>query len=303
MLLNVLGSASATPTSRNAPTAQLLCIRDRQILIDCGEGTQLQLRKAKVKLSRIDQVYISHLHGDHFYGLPGLLASLDLLRRTKPLQLFAPKGIKAILDALFTQTDERLSYPLEIVELTLKQPRVIFEDDDIQVYNLPLDHRVYTNGYLFKEKVGLRKIDSAAVERYPEIQFCDYPRLKRGHDFVLEEGTRIENARLTKDPPAPRSYAFCSDTAYKPDLADWVRGVNVLYHEATFLEAHAALAQQTRHATAKQAAQVALDAQVGSLLLGHFSARYKTLDDFKTEAETRFKPVRLVRSGDVLKIT
>lgn len=302
MTLNILGSASATPTSKNFPTAQLLVIRGRHILIDCGEGTQIQLRKARIKFSRIDQIYLSHLHGDHFYGLPGLLASFNLLQRKKPLQLFAPVGIKAILDTLFEQTDAHLNYPLTIVELSSTLPQVLYEDDKIQVQSLPLDHRIYTNGYLFREKPGLRKLDRAAVARHPEIQFCDYAKFKQGQDFTLESGLRIENKALTQDPPAPLSYAFCSDTAYKPDLADWVRGVTALYHESTFLERDAALADKTRHSTPRQAARCALEAGAHLLLLGHFSARYDDWQAFQVEAETLFRPVRLARPGDTLSL-
>lgn len=301
--LTILGSASATPTPQNFPTAQLLQICDRYILIDCGEGAQLQLRKAGIAFSKIDQVYISHLHGDHFFGLPGLLASLQLLQRKRPLQVFAPKGTEAIMATIFKETGTRLSYPLQIAELTTNTSEVIYADDKIEVRNLPLDHRIYTNGYLFKEKPKLRKLDRAAVEKYPEIQIRDYSNLKNGCDFIRKDGTRIKNEWVTQDPPNPLSYAFCSDTAYKPELAGLLKNVSALYHEATFLENDAHLARQTKHSTAIEAAQLALASRAGLLLLGHFSARYKEWNAFQREAETQFKPVRLVRSGEVLEIT
>ncbi len=300
--LTILGSASAIPIHQNFPTAQLLQLCGRYILIDCGEGTQLQLIRAGVKFSKIDQVYISHLHGDHFFGLPGLLASFELMQRKRPLQIFAPKGLEAILKAIRRESGMRLSYPLQIAALTTNASEVIYADDKIEVKNLPLDHRIYTNGYLFEEKPKLRKLDRAAVEKYPEIQISDYPNLKNGCDFIRKDGTRIKNEWVTRDPPNPLSYAFCSDTAYKPELADLLQNVSVLYHEATFLEADAHLARQTKHSTAAEAARLARASHAGLLLLGHFSARYRDCSAFKREAETHFEPVRLAKAGEVLKV-
>ncbi|SHI43770.1 RNAse Z [Arenibacter nanhaiticus] len=296
MKLNILGCYAATPRSLNNPTAQVLEIKNHLFLIDCGEGTQVQLRKNKVRFSRINHIFISHLHGDHFFGLPGLVSTFRLLGRKTPLHVYGPKGIKEALTLLLKLGDSWTNYPLLFHELTSSDSELIFEDDTVSVSTIPLQHRVYTNGFLFKEKPGLRQLNVAAAEKY-RIDRCYYQNIKNGKDIRLDDNKLVPNAELTFDPPKPKSYAFCSDTAYTTSIVPLIKDVDVLYHEATFLETEKDLAPKTKHATAKEAASIAKAANVGKLILGHFSTRYKSIELFKEEAETIFSNVALADDG------
>ncbi|NNG10804.1 MAG: ribonuclease Z [Arenibacter sp.] len=296
MKLTVLGCYAATPRSLNNPTAQVLEMKNHLFLIDCGEGTQVQLRKSKIKFSRINHIFISHLHGDHFFGLPGLISTFRLLGRQTELHIYGPKGIKEAITLLLKLGDSWTNYPLLFHELNANEPQMIFEDEKVTVNTIPLDHRIYTNGFLFKERLGERKLNIAAVESY-NIDRCYYQNIKNGRDITLESGKVVSNSELTFDPPAPKSYAFCSDTAFSEAIIPWVKGVDVLYHEATFLESEKKLAPKTKHATAKEAATIAKEANVGKLILGHFSTRYKSLELFKEEAQTIFDNVDLADDG------
>ena len=296
MHLTVLGCYAATPRTLTNPTSQVLEINNHVILIDCGEGTQVELRRHKIKFSRINHIFISHLHGDHFFGLPGFISTMRLLGRDKELHVYGPKGIKEAITLLLKLGDSWTNYPLLFHELTSKESELIFEDDKISVTTIPLDHRVYTNGYLFKEKLGKRKLNVAAVEKY-DIDKAYYNNIKNGRDITLDNGSIVPNKEFTYDPPKPKSYAFCSDTIYDESLADKVKEVDVLYHESTFLDSEAHLAAKTKHATAKQAAQVAKDANVKTLVLGHYSTRYKSIELFKEEASTVFPNVLLADDG------
>jgi len=296
MRLTVLGCYAATPRTLTNPTSQILEINNQVVLIDCGEGTQVELRRHKIKFSRINHIFISHLHGDHFFGLPGFISTMRLLGRDKELHVYGPKGIKEAITLLLKLGDSWTNYPLLFHELTSKETELIFEDDKISVSTIPLDHRVYTNGYLFKEKLGKRKLNVAAVEKYG-IDKAYYNNIKNGRDITLDNGSIVPNKELTYDPPKPKSYAFCSDTIYDESLADKVKEVDVLYHESTFLFLEAHLAAKTKHATAKQAAQVAKDANVKTLVLGHYSTRYKSIELFKEEASTVFPNVLLADDG------
>ncbi len=266
------------------------------VLIDCGEGTQLQLRKLGVKFARIQHIFISHLHGDHFYGLIGLISTFRLLGRSADLHVYGPKGIKEIITLQLKLAKSWTDYKLYFHELDSAESEMVLDHEKFTVETLPLDHRVYTNGYLFKEKIGPRKIDQAAVETH-RVSIADMENLKQGKDISLDDGTVIENHRLTIDPDAPKSYAFCSDTAYKPDLAELIEGVTCLYHESTFLDTHQDLAVKTKHSTAAEAAQIAAAAQVGQLILGHFSSRYPDLMEFVTQAQQYFQNVELAEDG------
>ncbi|WP_437372424.1 ribonuclease Z [Maribacter litoralis] len=296
MHLTVLGCYAATPRTLTNPTSQVLEINNHVILIDCGEGTQVELRRHKIKFSRINHIFISHLHGDHFFGLPGFISTMRLLGRDKELHVYGPKGIKEAITLLLKLGDSWTNYPLLFHELTSKETELIFEDDKISVSTIPLDHRVYTNGYLFKEKLGKRKLNVAAVEKYG-IDKAYYNNIKNGRDITLDNGSIVPNKELTYDPPKPKSYAFCSDTIYDESLADKVKEVDVLYHESTFLDSEAHLAAKTKHATAKQAAQVAKGANVKTLVLGHYSTRYKSIELFKEEASIVFPNVLLADDG------
>lgn len=296
MNLTILGCYAATPRTFTNPTSQVLEIRNRLFLIDCGEGTQVQLRKNKVKFSKINQVFISHLHGDHFYGLIGLISTFMLLGRTADLYVYGPKGIKEVILLQLKLSNSYTAYNLYFHELASKESEVIFEDEKVVVRTIPLQHRVYTNGFLFQEKVGDRKLNLDAVQHY-NIETCYYQNIKNGKDIELEDGTIIPNGKLTFDPIPPKSYAFCSDTVYDESIIPIIENADILYHESTFLETEAHLSQKTMHTTAKQAATIALKANVKQLIMGHYSTRYASIDLFKEEAETIFPNVLLSDDG------
>lgn len=296
MHLTVLGCYAATPRTLTNPTSQVLEINNHIILIDCGEGTQVELRRHKIKFSRINHIFISHLHGDHFFGLPGFISTMRLLGREKELHVYGPKGIKEAITLLLKLGDSWTNYPLLFHELSSKESELVFEDEKISVTTIPLDHRIYTNGYLFREKVGKRKLNIEATEKYG-IDKAYYQNIKNGKDVTLDNGEIIGNNELTFDPPKPKSYAFCSDTIYDESLAAKIKDVDVLYHESTFLESEVELATKTKHATALQAAKVAKDANVKTLVLGHYSTRYKSIELFKEEASKIFPNVLLANDG------
>ena len=296
MQLTILGCNAATPRKNAQTTAQLLEINGQMVLIDCGEGTQIQLRKLGIKFARIQHIFISHLHGDHFYGLIGLISTFRLLGRTADLHVYGPKGIKEVITLQLKLAKSWTDYNLFFHELEEEVATLILDHEKFTVETLPLDHRVYTNGYLFREKEGKRKINSAAVANYG-VDIADMENLKQGKDIQLPNGDWVENQLLTFDPAPPKSYAFCSDTAYKPDLAELVQGVSCLYHEATFLDTHQDLAVKTKHSTAEEAAQIAAMAEVGQLILGHFSSRYPDLNAFIQQAHRHFQNVHLAEDG------
>ncbi len=296
MNLTILGCYAATPRTFTNPTAQVLEIRNRLFLIDCGEGTQVQLRKNKIRFLKINHIFISHLHGDHFYGLVGLVSTFMLLNRTQDLHIYGPKGIKEVITLQLRLSNSWTNYSLFFHELSNSESEVVYEDEKVVVKTIPLKHRVYTNGYLFQEKVGDRKLNLDAVQNY-EIDRCYYQKIKNGKDISLEDGRVIENHKLTFDPIPTKSYAFCSDTVYDESIIPIIEGVDVLYHESTFLESEALLAKKTMHATAKEAATIALKANVKQLILGHYSTRYESIALFKEEAETIFEEVLLGDDG------
>lgn len=296
MELTILGCNAATPRKNAQTTAQLLEIKGQLILIDCGEGTQIQLRKLGIKFARIQHIFISHLHGDHFYGLIGLISTFRLLGRTADLHVYGPKGIKEIISLQLKLAKSWTDYNLYFHELESTTSELILDHEKFTVETLPLDHRVYTNGYLFREKEGPRKINKAMIDQH-RVDISDMENLKQGKDIRLDDGTLLANSLLTFPPDSPKSYAFCSDTAFKPDLSDLVAGVSCLYHEATFLDLHKELAHKTKHSTAAEAAQIAASAQVGHLILGHFSSRYPDLNEFIVQANKYFKNVSLAEDG------
>ncbi|MCK0124714.1 ribonuclease Z [Gelidibacter sp. F2691] len=296
MKLNILGCFSATPRRDTNPTAQVLEINNHLFLIDCGEGTQVELRRNKIKFARIKHIFISHLHGDHFFGLVGLISTFRLLTRETELHIHCPKGLKEVITLQMKLADSWTNYPLYFHELTSDASELIFEDDKVEVWTIPLDHRIYTNGFLFKEKVGERHLNMPAVIE-ANINIAYYNKLKQGHDVLNNDGVLIDHKKVTSAPNPPKSYAFCSDTAYKESIVPIIKDVDVLYHESTFLEKHAHLAPKTKHSTAKEAATIAKMANVKMLILGHYSTRYDDLNEFKQEAETIFKPVKLAKDG------
>jgi len=296
MKLTILGCYSATPRAFTNPTAQVLDVKGNLFLIDCGEGTQVQLRKFKVKFSRIKHVFISHLHGDHFFGLIGLISTFRLLGRETELHVYGPIGIKEAILLQLRLGNSYGGYELIFHELVSKESELIFEDDKVSVYTIPLVHRVYTNGFLFKEKIGERKLDINAVVNN-DIEQCDYRNIKLGKDVENIHGELIKNSLVSFAPEPPKSYAFCSDTKYTETIIPIIKDTTALYHESTFLEEHAHLCKKTKHSTAKEAAIIASKANVGKLILGHFSTRYGNIKCFQEEAKEVFENVLLADDG------
>jgi ribonuclease Z len=300
--LTILGCHSATPRVHAHPTSQYLEINSRHFLIDCGEGTQRQMRKYKVGFSKIDHIFISHLHGDHFYGLVGLLSTYGILSREKELHIYGPKGIKEVTLLQLKISQSHAKYKMIFHELSSKESELIFEDDKVSVRTIPLKHRVYTNGYLFTEKEKPLKLHMDNIGNYEEIDKADYLNIKAGKDIHLSTGEIIPNSELTLPSIKSLSYAFCSDTTYKPDIVPIIKNADLLYHEATFLSDREDLATKTKHSTAKQAAKIAKEANVKQLVLGHYSGRYKDISLFKTEAKEVFANSDVAEAGKTFSV-
>ena len=296
MKLQILGCHAATPKIQAAPTSQILEAGKHLIVLDCGEGTQMQLRRYKVKFSRIDKIFISHLHGDHFFGLPGLVATFRLMGRETPLHIYAPKGLKEAITFFLKLGDSWTQYPLHFHELASDSPECIYEDSGISVKTLPLKHRIYTNGFLITEKSGMRGLKAEQAAKYG-IDKAYFRKIKQGADGISNTGKIIPNEELTTPPNPPKTYAYCTDTAYEPGIVPLVRGVDTLYHESTFLKTEEHLAAKTGHSTASEAARIAAQAGVQRLILGHYSSRYRNLSKFKEEAEEYFPNVVLAEDG------
>jgi len=296
MKLTILGCHSATPRTNTNPTSQVLEIKNHMFLIDCGEGTQVELRRNRVKFSRIKHIFVSHLHGDHYFGLIGLVSTFQLLTRETELHIYGPKGLKDVILLQLKLSESWTSYNLIFHELNSKDSELIFEDDSVSVYTIPLKHRVYTNGFLFKEKSNERKLDINAAQK-ANIDVAYYRKLKQGADVVNEDGILIKNENVTKDPEPPKSYAYCSDTEYTESIISLVEKATILYHESTFLDKNENLCKKTKHSTARQAAIIARKANVERLILGHFSTRYNGYEDFEIQAKEEFENVILAEDG------
>ena len=296
MKLTILGCYAATPRTLSNPTSQVLEIKNKVFLIDCAEGTQVQLRKSKVKFSKISHIFISHLHGDHFYGLVGLISTFMLLNRENDLHVYGPKGIKEIILLQLKYSGSYTAYNLYFHELESTESVTIFEDDDVAVKTIPLQHRIYTNGYLFEEKNTQRKPNIENIEAY-NIDKVYYNKIKNGGDITLENGTIVPNSELSFPPAPNKSYAFCSDTIYNENIIPIIESVDALYHESTFLETELHLAEKTMHSTAIQAATIAKKANVKKLILGHFSTRYGNIELFKEQAQTVFQNSDIADDG------
>ncbi|MBC6612652.1 ribonuclease Z [Hymenobacter sp. BT507] len=300
--LKILGSASATPVMDRHHTAQLLTVGGSQYLIDCGEGTQRRLLEYKIRHPRIHTIFISHLHGDHFFGLFGLLGTMHLHGRTDPLQLFGPPGLDEILTTQFRYSGTKLNFELLFTAVDTTQHQQIFEDKQLTVHTLPMQHRIPCCGYLFREKPRRRHL---VKEQLPAgLTPTQLASLAQGED-VYDPATRallVRNADVTTDPTPSRSYAFCSDTLYLPGLATLLHGVDLLYHEATFLDEMRERAALTHHSTAHQAALLAQQAQVKQLLIGHFSSRYRDLAPLLAEAQAVFPNTELGVEGKTVSL-
>nr|WP_294858476.1 ribonuclease Z [uncultured Fluviicola sp.] len=295
--VTILGSGAALPTSNRNPTSQYVHCNDRHILIDCGEGTQVQLRRNQVHIQKINHILISHLHGDHFFGLVGLLSTLHLLGRDKGLTVYGPEELEQIIRLQLEVGGAKLGFELNFVSLNGKEHRLIFEDKLIEIWTFPLSHRIPTNGFLIKEKPKERRLNA---ERFEEagLSLTLIPKLKQGVDVELGSGEIIHADEYTYSAKPSKSYAYCSDTIFDERIVDYIRKVDVLYHEATFLNDKLERAKQTFHSTAEQAATVAKQAEVGKLLLGHLSARYETGLKHFEEASAIFENVRVVEDGE-----
>lgn len=299
--VTILGSSSATPIYNRNPTAQLLNCNERFYLIDCGEGTQQQLIRYGFKASKIDFIFISHLHGDHFFGLVGLLSSLHLNGRTKPLHLFAPAALKEILDLQFLHSDTHLRYSINFFPIDPSKPEVIFKNNDVVVETIILNHRIPCTGFKFTEKKRLRKLIVEKLEQ-DSIPVEYYTMLKRSVDFELPDGRRINHLDYTIDSAIPKVYCYCSDTMYDERYFEQIKGADTLYHEATFMHDMLERALETHHTTAQQAAEIAKKVGAKKLLIGHFSSRYKTLEGLLEEAQAGFENTVLATEGKTFEI-
>lgn len=294
--VTILGSSSATPIYNRNPTSQVLNINERLYLVDCGEGTQQQMLRFDVRASRIDHIFISHLHGDHYLGLIGLLSSLHLNGRKKALKLFGPPQLKEIIDLQFKYSETTLQYEIEFIATDATKAQTIISNEDVTVETIPLDHRIPCTGFLFREKKRLRKLLKDKLERIG-VPVEYFTALKKGADYTDAQGKVYKNDVLTTDSDEPKAYAYCSDTLYSDQYFKQIDSVDLLYHEATFLHNMLDRAKETHHTTALQAAEVAQTVHAKKLLIGHFSARYKSLDELLEEAQSVFPETNLAVEG------
>lgn len=292
--LHILGCGSALPTTRHFPTSQIVNVRDKLFMIDCGEGAQLQFRKSHLKFSRLNHIFISHLHGDHCFGLLGLISTLNLLGRTAELHIHSPKGLETLLTPMLDFFNRQMTYKVLFLEFDTKEPMLIYEDRSLTVTTIPLRHRMPCCGFLFAEKRRPNHIIREMVDFY-QVPVYELNRIKNGADYVTPEGKTVSNNLLTRPSAPSRSYAYCSDTIYLPSIVEQIKGVDLLFHEATFANEDAPRAKETFHTTAAQAAEIARRAEVKKLLIGHFSARYEDENVLLQEASAIFPDTQLAK--------
>ena len=295
--LTILGSNSALPTLNRYPTAQVLEVLGRCFLIDCGEGTQIQLRRSKINFSKIQHIFISHLHGDHYYGLIGLISTMNLMGIKTDLHIYSHSELKNLIQPQLDFINAEMTVKPVFHPLNFKKPQTILDTKKVEVISFPVKHSIPTCGFLFREKPKPANIKKELIDVY-NIPITEIKKIKNGADFITDEGQIIPNEQLILPPPKPKSYAFCTDTAFHPPLAEIINGVDLLYHEATFLEKLKALAEKTLHSTAKQAAEMAKLSNVDKLLIGHFSARFKKVTLFEEEAREVFENTEAVIEGN-----
>ncbi len=299
--LTILGSSSALPTSQRFPTAHLLNLSERFFLIDCGEGTQVRLRQFKAPFNKINRIFISHMHGDHIFGLYGIFSSFQLLGRKAEMHLYGPGELKEYVDYYLSHFGHEQDYRIIVHPVGHKRPAIVYEDDLVEVLSIPLKHRIPVTGYLFREKPSEPNIMTESLAEFrPSIS--QILEIKQGKDLVTTDGRVIPNRKLVYPPWKGRSYAYISDTAYLPAIADILQGVDLLYHEATFDGDDLALARKTFHSTSAEAASLARDSGAEKLLLGHFSSRYKKLDKLLEDARKIFPESYTVNDGDVFSV-
>ena len=299
--LNVLGTASALPTTERYPSAQVLDVRGRLFMIDCGEGAQIALRKAKVSFLKIEHICLSHIHGDHLFGIFGLLSTMGMLGRSSRLVIYAPKPFAEVLDFFIQHFGEGIKFEINHVILEMSEPEVVYENRTVELLAFPLNHRVETFGFIIREKMPAFNVKKDAISRYG-LSLAEIGTLKRGEDVVREDCV-ISHSDAAYLPYVPRSYAYCSDTAPFPELVDWVRGVTLLYHEATFPADMSEMAEKTFHSTTLQAAQTAHDAGVGRLVVGHYSSRFPSVDFYLDELRSVFPATDLAHDGDTFQVS
>ena len=299
--IHILGCGAALPTPRRLSSAQVVNIRQKLFLLDCAEGAQMALRRTHLNLSRLQAILLTHLHGDHAFGLIGLLSTLGLLGRNQELHIYGPKDLQRIFQPQIDYFCADSPYPIILHEIETKTPQTIYEDRSLSITTIPLHHRIPCQGYLLREKPTLPHISREAIDYY-QIPISQINNIKAGMDWVTPDGETIPNQRLTTPSDPVRSYAYCTDTSYFPDIIPHIQGVTCLYHEATFAQEHALLAKQTHHSTAAQAAQIARDAGVQKLIIGHFSSRYKTEAPLLEEAQQFFPNTILAQDGMTIQL-
>ena len=294
--ITILGCGAALPTPKRLSSSQIVNIREKLFMLDCAEGTQMALRRSRISFSHLQAIFLTHLHGDHTFGLIGMLSTFGLLGRIQDLHIYGPQDLQHIFQPQIDYFCADSPFKIILHEIDTKKPLVLYEDRSVIISTLPLSHRVPCCGYLFQEKPTLRHIRRDMIDFY-HIPISQINNIKAGMDWTTEDGTQIPNERLTTPSDPVRSYAYCTDTTYRPQLAELLKGVTCLYHEATFAEEHAQLAKSTFHSTASQAAQIAKDAQAGQLILGHFSSRYKSEEVLLQEAQQIFPNTQLAEDG------
>jgi ribonuclease Z len=299
--ITILGCGAATPTTRHFPSAQVVNMHEKLFLVDCGEGTQIQLRRMKFRVQKINHIFISHLHGDHFFGLIGFLSSLHLLGRQVPIQLYGPAPLEKLIQMHLEISATILSFEIHFHATNANEMNLLFEDKTLEVYSIPLKHRIETCGFLFKEKIKSRKIIQSYVDEFQLIP-SQILALKNGQDILTDHEEVIKSAEATLPPPESRSYAYCSDTAFFPAIVPMIKNVDLLYHESTFLESENERAKETFHSTAKEAAEIARLASAKALVIGHYSSRYKTEAPFLEEAQSIFAATSLANEGRVFQV-
>ncbi|MBK8483970.1 MAG: ribonuclease Z [Saprospiraceae bacterium] len=299
--LQLLGCSAALPAFNRLPSAQVLNIHEKLFLIDCGEGTQFQLKKYGIRKSRIDHIFISHLHGDHVFGLPGLITSYNLMDRKEDLNIYAPQGIEEMITQILSFSSGELHYKICFHNITDFQGKIIFEDEHVKVKSLPLNHKIPTSGFLFEEKLARRKLNLQAINELG-ISKEYWKQIEEGFDISLSDHSKISNSQLVLDQQKTRKYAYCSDTRYELSLIPYLKNISLLYHETTYLDELSLKAQDNGHSTAIQAAKIALAANVKTLLTGHYSSRYEKLDPILKECQSIFENTILGTEGLIIKV-
>ncbi|MDF9829210.1 ribonuclease Z [Parabacteroides sp. PF5-6] len=299
--IHILGCGSALPTTRHLPSSQIVELRDKLYMIDCGEGAQLQMRRMSLRFSRLNHIFISHLHGDHCFGLPGLISTLGMLGRTGSLTIHGPKEVKDYLQPILDQFAANLPYKVCFQEINPFKHALVLEDKSLRVYSIPLKHRIPCCGYLFAEKQKEAHIIREMTDFY-RVPVSQMKNIKAGADFTTPDGTVVPNKRLTRPAEPAKTYAYCSDTAFAPEIVPLIKEIDLLYHEATFCEEDSARSRETNHSTARQAAEIARQAEVKCLMIGHFSARYNNLSPLLNEAQEIFPTTFLANEGMVIEV-